>query len=434
MKKKLFILAVILVVSVIYFTLPAMAEEGYIYSLDLSGYEVGAEPEGLDSETYCVTDNLESSDDNPGAGTDGFVVKEATVDGNTLRYVEYGGMTASAKSNAFGYRFDSSYTESFAVDLDVKFVSGTGGRSFRRIGSGTSLLSFTNVGSANNPTSDAFGFHRLRIVCEKISDTQYTITSYDRLNDYNMLRTKTDNIKGWEGINVYMWGNNTAKTAIARMDIFPYTSPKAEGINTASLTADEDELIVEFDKNMDEALFTDSSFILKDETAGRTVATSFSSYDSVLRQATITLHEYLDDAHQYKLTFSGIADTFGLTIKEEDGVAFETDFDRAEVTDVVFTDSQDAPIDSLAAVVNPKAKVTVANIPEGGSVSVLLALFDDNGRLVDADCQSAEAEGDVTAALTGSVEIEEGFVLKCYIWETTAEGMTALWEEAKILE
>lgn len=436
MKKKIITLLALVAVSVTLFTLPAMADDGYIFRLDLSDYEVGAEPEGLDAVTYCVSDGVQSSEDNPNAGTDNFVIKEAssTADNTTIKYVEYKGAGSAAANNTFGYLFDTAYTDSFAVDLGFKIVKGTGGRSFRRNGSGTTLLSLTNHGAAGGPSADTYGFYRLRIVCQKISDTQYTITSYDRLNNNKLLVTGTHNITSWDGFNIYMWGNTDVITAVAQMDVFPYATPTASGVNTDSLTIEDDELTVEFDKNMDDTLFTDASFILTDETVGRNVAVSFDSYDSSSKQAVVKLHEFLDNGHKYKLTFTGLADTLGLAVGEDEEVAFTTDFDYAEISDAVFTDSSDTPIDSLEGVVNPKASVSITSIPEGNTVSLLLALFDDNGRLVDSDCKSASEGDSLTAALTGSVAMELDYTLKCYVWETTSNGMTALWEQAKILE
>lgn len=436
MKKKIITILALVAVSVALFTLPAMADDGYIFRLDLSGYEAGAEPEGLDAETYCVSDGVRSSEDNPNAGTDNFVIKEAesSVDGSKLKYVEYKGAGSAASTNAFGYLFDSAYTDSFAVDLGFKIVKGTGGRSFRRNGSSTTLLSFTNIGATGGPSADNYGFYRLRIVCQKISDTQYTVTSYDRLNNNKLLVTGTHNITSWDGFNIYMWGNNGVITAVAQMDVFPYATPTASGVNTDYLMVEDDELKVEFDKNMDDTLFSDASFILTDVTSGREVAVGFVSYDAATREASIKLHEYLDDGHEYKLTFAGLADTFGLAVGEDEEVTFTTDFGYTGISDVVFTDSSDTPIDSLEDVLNPKATVSIAAIPQGRSVALLLALFDDNGRLVDSNYQSVSEGDSLTCALTGSVTVENGFTLKCYAWEITADGMTALREQAKILE
>lgn len=347
------------------------------------------------------------------------VVKPETGD----TYVDIA--TVYPQWGVLGYNVPKEYRDAFVVETTFKFTDSAFHRGLFFADANWGGFGRNNGNPFSGYAIDAVtGFTTLRFEFNK-TQSGYDVTVVGTKTGALEISRETSSFavpNTWNG-NIYLGQFNyssgqTAHILVSDFKVKPMVYPEATGVNTDNLDMGEDEILLSFNKKMAESTMTDEAFVLTDTTEDRIVSTSFESYNAGKRKAIVKLNEYLDAGHSYKLTFNGINCDEGFSITEDKAITFTF---NASIPSATVTTENDNSL-----------KVDVEGISSDAKVRGFMMLYDEQGRAVSISSAEKTGNGSFTVSVpNGAIE---GYTLKYFVWEETANGYDVICDGTFVIE
>ena len=409
--------------------------DGIIAEEDFTKYEVGTHPD---------TDMYVSSAGVPGSNIDITVREEKNTDKTeTIKYFEIG-VDNESLDTFYGYQFPAPVNYDIAFDTNIRLINAAPSRGIRRaVSSNNSDTVHSMTGTGIDAKKDEFGFYNLRYIFTVGADGKYTVSWHDLLDGGRTIGSVSTEFTTISAVLFQQWVekanlNTGVYMHVSKYKLMAYKTPEVVETNGSSLERGAEQLAFVLSEDIDENTITADSIKLVKSGTDEAVSVAFEKYDTDTKTVTLGLNEYLPYDTSFDICLSGIANLYGFEAKEGNKFTFKTKASAVTVSDFAFLSSDGESIDALGANANVSVKMKVEY--EGNdesSLKVFLALYDEAEIIREikaAIVNLSNPDPDISLALTDGIVPEEGYSVKCFVWETNAQNQIPVFSNAKVLK